>query len=157
LSFSRPIADPQEEVDLTEMLETMTRFLSREHEPAGIRIECRAARRMRLKGVSSEAIKQIVLNLMLNAVQATPSGGAVVLEATQADRQVAIKVSDSGPGIPADIRDRIFEPFFTTKQKGTGLGLSIVRKNVRHLGGEIRLESPLKEGRGTRMSVTLPA
>jgi len=65
-------------------------------------------------------------------------------------------VSDQGPGIPAGLREKIFEPFYTTKQKGTGLGLSIVRKNVRQMGGELRVESPVQGGSGTRFEVTIP-
>jgi signal transduction histidine kinase len=71
--------------------------------------------------------------------------------------KVVLAVTDQGPGIPEAIHEKIFEAFFTTKQRGTGLGLAIVRKNVRHLGGEIIVESPVAEGRGTRMVVTLPA
>ena len=72
------------------------------------------------------------------------------------ENHVSIRVADEGPGIAAEMRERVFEPFVTTKLKGTGLGLAIVRKNVRLLGGEIELESPIAEGRGTRVTVRLP-
>ena len=99
-----------------------------------------------------------MLNLALNAAQATEAKGKVRLEAgTQGDGKIRISILDEGPGIPFEIREKVFEPFFTTKQRGTGLGLAIVRKNVRHLGGEIVIESPVAEGRGTRMLVTLSA
>jgi len=102
-------------------------------------------------------IKQVVLNLVLNAVQASRAGGTVTLEAgLGAEGRVRFAVSDQGPGIPAELREKIFEPFYTTKQKGTGLGLSIVRKNVRQMGGELRVESPLENGQGTRFEVSIP-
>jgi signal transduction histidine kinase len=65
-------------------------------------------------------------------------------------------VEDTGPGIPAELRERVFEPFYTTKQQGTGLGLAIVKKNITQLHGEIEMESPVRDGRGTRVRVTLP-
>ena len=71
--------------------------------------------------------------------------------------KVAVVVTDEGPGIPEELQQRVFEPFYTTKQKGTGLGLAIAKKNVRQLGGEIQIESPVSHDRGTRVTVILPA
>jgi signal transduction histidine kinase len=102
------------------------------------------------------SLQQIVLNLTLNAIQASDANGVVQVDATSADGKVAIAITDCGPGIAPELRDRVFEPFFTTKQKGTGLGLAIVKKNVHNLGGDIRLESPIADGRGTRMTVLVP-
>jgi two-component system nitrogen regulation sensor histidine kinase NtrY len=73
------------------------------------------------------------------------------------DGKVSFFVDDNGPGVPAELRERIFEPFYTTKQKGTGLGLAIVKKNVTRLRGEIEMQSPVRNGRGTRLSVIFPA
>ena len=73
-----------------------------------------------------------------------------------AAHSVTITVADRGAGIPLEIQSRIFDPFFTTKQKGSGLGLAIVAKNVRHLGGDVRLDSPLDGDLGTAITVTLP-
>lgn len=67
-----------------------------------------------------------------------------------------LSVTDSGPGIPADIRVRVFEPFFTTKQRGTGLGLAIVQRRVAEIGGSVEMESPIQETGGTRFNVTFP-
>jgi len=68
-----------------------------------------------------------------------------------------LRVTDDGPGIPGEMQRRVFDPFFTTKQQGTGLGLAIVSKNVKQLGGALRLESPVADGRGTRVVVELGA
>lgn len=157
LSFSRPAPETEGEVDVSELLEATAGVLAREYEAAQIRIERRIEPRLRLKRGNPETIKQVILNLALNAVQASRAGGAVTLEAgLGAEGWVHIAVSDQGPGIPADLHEKIFEPFYTTKQKGTGLGLSIVRKNVRLMGGELRVESPLENGQGTRFEVTIP-
>jgi signal transduction histidine kinase len=156
LTFSRPAPGAEGEVDVSELLEATAGVLAREYGPEGIRIEGRIEPQLRVKRASQEMIQQIVLNLALNAVQASRPQDRVVLEAGAAAGKVRIAVSDQGAGIAPELRERIFEPFFTTKQKGTGLGLAIVRKNVRQLGGEIRVESPLEDGHGTRFEVWLP-
>jgi two-component system NtrC family sensor kinase len=84
-------------------------------------------------------------------------GGIVEICAErETEHSVTITVADRGAGIPVEIQSRIFDPFFTTKQKGSGLGLAIVAKNVRHLGGDVRLDSPLDGDLGTAITVTLP-
>lgn len=99
----------------------------------------------------------MVLNLVLNAIQASPPGSIVKLEAcTLPAGNIAITVRDQGPGIPSEIRARMFEPFFTTRHKGTGLGLAIVRKNVGEMRGTIEVESPVTDNRGARVTITLP-
>lgn len=158
LSFSRPVPEKRQEVDLTDLLVTMAELLEREYAGRQIRIEHRIAPQLKMRHGSPELVKQIVLNLAINAIQATEPGGGVYLEAkVETTANVTISVRDQGPGIPAEIREQIFEPFFTTKQRGTGLGLAIVRKNVRQLGGGIRIQSPITEGRGTCVVITLPA
>ncbi len=112
-----------------------------------------------LPTISADAneLFQILISLLLNAAQATPKGGKIRISAGQASHgdQVAIRVSDSGSGIPADVLPRVFEPFFTTKgSEGTGLGLSVTRAYVRSQGGDIQVEST--SPRGTTMRVTLP-
>ena len=157
LSFSRPAPEVESEVNLTDMLETTTRILAQQHANDGIRIEYRRGPSLRLERSKPELIQQIVLNLTLNAIQASDPGGAIVIGAEpRPDGKVAIWVDDQGPGIPADLQKRIFEPFFTTKQKGTGLGLAIVKKNVSQLRGELEIESPIANGSGTRVTVILP-
>lgn len=158
LSFSRPLPEPVEEVNVTELLETMAQVLERQYAGASVQVGHSVAPGLIVKRSSGELIRQIVLNLVLNAIQASEPGGRVCLEVAEApEGKISISVTDQGAGVPEAIRDKIFEPFFTTKQRGTGLGLAIVRDNVRHLGGEIRLESPVNGGQGTRAVVVLPA
>ncbi len=157
LTFSRPASGELAEVDVSALLEAMARTLDREYSAGGVRVSASIAPGLVLEKSDSHGLQQIVLNLALNAIQASSAGGEVRLEAGRsAGGGVAIAVSDQGPGIPESLREKIFQPYYTTKQKGTGLGLPIVRKNVRRLGGRLELESPVAGGRGTRMIVTLP-
>ncbi|MCC7292061.1 MAG: HAMP domain-containing protein [Phycisphaerales bacterium] len=119
--------------------------------------------------MDKDELTQVVLNLIVNAREAMPDGGTLSVSVERAASPLAssqtgggnlavLRVSDSGGGIPPDIRRRIFEPFFTTKhrsqKRGTGLGLSIVYTAVRSAGGDITVES--EPGRGTTFSASLP-
>lgn len=157
LSFSRPAPEKTADVDVAKLVANATQTLRRQSAERGIAVDYHDGAAPLLKDSHPELIQQMVLNLTLNAIQASPDGGRVTVEVAGApENHVSILVADEGPGIPAEMRERVFEPFVTTKLKGTGLGLAIVRKNVRLLGGEIALESPITEGRGTRVTVKLP-
>ena len=97
---------------------------------------------------------RVFANLILNAMQAMPEGGMLTISATADDRSVAIKVHDTGAGIPREMRDKLFSPLTTGKAKGTGLGLAVVKRIVEAHDGTIEFES--EEGNGTTFTVTLP-
>lgn len=99
-------------------------------------------------------IKQVLVNLIKNALQAMTKGGVLTLQTEAAAEGVWVAVADTGGGIPEEQLNRIFEPFYTTKKKGTGLGLMIVQRIVREHGGRIDLES--RVGRGTVFRIWLP-
>jgi two-component system NtrC family sensor kinase len=99
-------------------------------------------------------LKQALLNLLVNARQAMPKGGEILLAAHKADGQVALSVQDNGCGIPMELHARIFNTFFTTKPDGTGLGLPITKKIVEDHGGTIQLESAPQLG--SRFTIRLP-
>lgn len=106
----------------------------------------------------ADKIEQILVNLVMNSMDATPAGGRITISAARlADEQIAIRVRDTGSGIPAAHLHQVFDPFFTTKplQRGTGLGLPIVDQIVRDHGGVVNLTSTV--GRGTTVEVVLPA
>jgi signal transduction histidine kinase len=86
-------------------------------------------------------IRQAVINLVVNAAQAMPTGGRLQVRTYLDGETVVVEVEDNGPGVPEDVRGRIFEPFFTTKATGTGLGLPVVKRIVEGHGGELRLRS----------------
>jgi signal transduction histidine kinase len=102
-------------------------------------------------------MRQVLLNLITNAVQAMPSGGELRIETrTLAGGRVRLSIADSGVGIPSERLGRIFDPFFTTKApgEGTGLGLSVVHSVIKNAGGSIEVSST--PGRGTTFVIELP-
>ncbi|PTL83662.1 ATP-binding protein [Vitiosangium sp. GDMCC 1.1324] len=110
-----------------------------------------------LEGVGNpQRLGQVFVNLVTNAIDASPPGGRVELFAEEADEQVRIRVVDQGHGIPPELAQRIFEPFFTTKQpgEGTGLGLALVSSIVREHGGTVEVDS--QPGAGATFTVVLP-
>lgn len=102
----------------------------------------------------AEKLKQVVLNLVMNSIEAMKDGGVLRVRVNYDGDRVKLTVEDSGIGIEPAVLAQVFDPFFTTKEAGTGLGLSIVRKIVDQHGGEIRVES--ERGVGTRAIVVLP-
>jgi signal transduction histidine kinase/ActR/RegA family two-component response regulator len=106
--------------------------------------------------VDRTQLEQVMLNLISNARDALPGGGAVVLRTRSAPDTVRISVTDTGLGMSAEVQARIFEPFFSTKgRRGTGLGLATVRSIVEESGGRVEVESTL--GRGSSFTIVLPA
>ena len=99
-------------------------------------------------------IKQVLVNLVKNAIQAMTKGGQLTLRSHRAAEGVVLTVADTGGGIPEEKISRIFEPFYTTKKKGSGLGLMIVQRIVRDHGGRIELESRVNHG--TTFRIWLP-
>ena len=101
-------------------------------------------------------LRQVLLNLVTNAIQAVPKGGDVALVLSGNDQVVSIAVEDNGPGIPKENIERVFEPFFTTKPEGqgTGLGLAVSRGIIERLGGRIEIDS--KQGEGCTFRVVVP-
>jgi signal transduction histidine kinase len=156
LTFSRPVPDGGLEISLNDLLGDIGKAIGRDYEKQQIRLELQLEPELRLVGADMQSIQQVIMNLTLNAMQASSPGTVVRLEAHRVEGKVQIVVTDQGCGIPSELREKIFEPFFTTKQKGTGLGLAIVRKNVRHMDGDLQVLSPVENGRGTRITVTLP-
>ena len=123
----------------------------------GIVLEKRLAPELPPVWGNAARLQHVFTNLLINAQQATPSGGIVRVITERADepKGVWVHVEDTGEGIPPDALEQIFEPFYTRKEHGTGLGLSIAKQIVEEHGGEIRVESEL--GKGSRFSVFLPA
>lgn len=134
---------------------TMLRASLRQHE---VGIEDQTAKAGIAARLPEGSLRQVLYNLLANAVEASPPGGVVTISAAQTGTQFQILIADQGPGIPAETRDRIFQPFFTTKDRGNGgglgLGLSISKGIVDSLQGTIDFEN--QPGRGTIFRVILP-
>jgi PAS domain S-box-containing protein len=99
-----------------------------------------------------EKLKQVVINLVVNSIEAMKEGGTLTAR-VESESDVFLEIADTGQGIPPDVLANVFDPFFTTKEAGTGLGLSIVRKIVDQHGGEVKIES---SSQGTRVRVKIP-
>jgi len=168
LQFARPAPPCLEEVALAELLGEVLEMFEASR-PEGVRIECAVEPRMRVAADPGQ-LRQVLWNLLQNAVQAMPQGGVVRFEGrtwpqdeAAGDRMVEekpvraeIAVMDQGPGIAADVVEHAFDPFFTTKIGGTGLGLAIVQRVLAEHGGVVRLERT--SGRfGTAVRLFLPA
>ena len=104
----------------------------------------------------ADALRQVFINLLLNAFESSPEGTRVLCRTTSQEGRVVAEIEDRGKGLPPEEeRDRLFEPFYTTKTRGSGLGLAVTRKIVEDLGGTVALE-PAPGGRGAIARVTLP-
>lgn len=155
LSFARtqsPAAPPAAAADL---LQTIVSLFRADADERGVRLELSAAPDVVLDGMRTAAVRDALSNLILNALQATPDGGQVIIEAAARQGSIVFSVVDSGPGIPEGLRERIWQPFFTTRQRGTGLGLAIVRKRMQEAGGTARLISS-RNGEGARFELSVP-
>lgn len=104
--------------------------------------------------VDVKLIKQAVLNLMLNAVQAMNQGGELILSVAADEYQATIDIIDTGPGIPPDALEKIFQAYYSTKKGGTGLGLALTRRIIREHGGDLLVKS--EPGKGTNFTICLP-
>jgi len=101
-----------------------------------------------------EQIRNLLLNLVMNAIQATPGGGQITISARTESGHVVISIEDHGRGIPPGLVDKIFEPFFTTRENGLGLGLAVARQIAAAHGGTSKLDR--SSDKGTSVSVVLP-
>jgi signal transduction histidine kinase len=158
LQYARPVvrgAQSSHATDLIALGDDIVNLLKHEAERRGVTLTFESAPGDCRVAGSGEALHDIVVNLLVNALEAVPEKGEVRLSIAGREGSVLLAVEDNGPGIPAEARGRIFDPFFTTKPRGTGLGLAIVQKRLDEIGGRIECESPVGDGRGTRMIVTL--
>ena len=155
LSFARSTPSSVSPSRADELVRTVVELFKAEASGRGIKIECRAETQKELDGSAAAAVRDALSNLLINAMQAIPAGGSVVVEATIEGGELLVAVTDNGGGIAPELRERIWEPFFTTKQRGTGLGLAIVRKRMEEAGGTARLSSS-KAGEGTRFELRAP-
>ncbi len=170
LDFARVRVARREALDVAVLAEHAIR-LARAHPdcPEGVEFVCEAERNRFVVDGDEDLLHRALFNLLLNALQASPDGGSVAVEVSAvsydqlglglgsapapARDAVAISVSDGGPGIPLEIRDRLFDPFFTTKPGGTGLGLAVVHRAIDAHSGLVFLDSGPA---GTRFTVVLP-
>lgn len=152
LQFARPLELRREKGDLTQTIDRAVALAERE--APGVAIYRNYAPELAPFPFDAELLERVFYNLVLNAAQASPEGGAVTVKTRALDGYAEVCVIDRGSGIDAKHMDTIFNPFFTTKPNGVGLGLAIVAKIVDEHGGKITVES--EPGKGTIFHVLLP-
>jgi two-component system, NtrC family, sensor histidine kinase HydH len=155
LQFSKPAPPKQLPIEWRELIEAAGRLCADQAHRQGVeiinRIEGFEARIL----VDPEQIKQVLINILINAVQAQPAGGKIIIQGNVDSGAAIISIEDSGPGIKPGHLASIFDPFFTTRREGTGLGLSISYQLVKNNGGRIWATS--EPGQGACFHVSFPA
>jgi two-component system NtrC family sensor kinase len=159
LAFARSPTRSLRPVDLNETVERVVTLLEPEARKQKLTLVRTLSGTMPFVQADADQIKQVLINLILNAIQATPPEGTIVVcSRSVVHRDVTfgqVEIRDTGVGIPAEQLDHIFDPFFTTKDKGTGLGLAIAHQIITEHGGFITVGST--EGKGTSFFIDLPA
>jgi len=154
LRFTRLPKPKLEPAALGPLLEELGEFVRGELQRRGVHLSLQVSERLPSLSLDPGQIRQALLNLIRNAAEAMPEGGRIDIEARAGASAVEVAVTDTGTGVPEDIRDKIFDPFFTTKEGGTGLGLAIARQIAVDHGGSLRCETG--PGIGTTFRLSLP-
>jgi two-component system sensor histidine kinase HydH len=154
LKYARPHDPELRSVSLHEIVERVVRLLRVEADRAHVRLEAEAMATMPEVLVDPLQIEQVLLNVVLNAIQASPAGTRILMRGEFDQQQAILDVVDEGPGIPAEHVSSVFSPFFTTKDTGTGLGLAIAQRIVTAHEGRIDVEQT--STRGTCIRIRLP-
>jgi two-component system, LuxR family, sensor kinase FixL len=152
LLFARPPKPQLAPLDVSNILLTTAALLGQDSSYAGVQVTVSGT--VAPVMADAELLKIVFLNLLVNSAQALQGQGRVAINIMQADGVCALVFSDTGPGIPVEVRDRLFTPFVTTKARGTGLGLATVKRLVEAHDGNISIESP--DAGGTRITIRLP-
>ena len=153
LQFARTPRPDRRPCNLCEVMDSLEVLCSKEAARHGVRIEITCPTDLPEPRLDAGQIQQALLNIVLNGIQAMPSGGRLDIRVTRNGDALHVRIRDEGSGIPPENRSKIFDPFFTTKEHGTGLGMAIAHKLIQGHGGDIRLE---EEGRGSTFLVVLP-
>ncbi len=157
LDLYRPAAATAGMMDVNALIERLLLLINKRLKDQRVHAECNLAPDLPAVPGRSNEITQVLLNLMVNAIEAMPDGGRLQIQTrltASEQHSLVIRISDTGRGIAPHLQQRIFEPFITTREGGTGLGLTISSQIITHHGGTITLESQM--GVGSTFSVTLP-
>ena len=153
LTFAREDQGGRSPADLASLVHDSVMLIRMEADPERVKIVHTPQKAMKAL-VAADRIMQLLLNLLKNGLQAMPDGGELRVELEQVKTAAAIKISDTGTGIPPESLPLIFDPFWTSKARGTGLGLALCSKVAKEHGGSLHVESTV--GVGTTFTVTLP-
>jgi len=154
LDYARPAPLKREPVLLSTLLDSCLELLAPVIKQAGVTVRWESRQGAHKVEADPNQLRQVFLNLLLNAVQSMAHGGEVTLGLSQAGGCTRVSIRDSGPGIPPDKLQQVFEPFYSTKPGGTGLGLPIAQRIVSEHGGKLLLENG--PGKGLTATIVLP-
>ena len=156
LDFARQSTPMKKDDNINEIIIESVYLTKKQAEFSNIKLKTILSENLPPVIVDKDQIQQTLINLILNAVEATESGGAITVSTQyrQLDRMNIIKIDDTGRGIPKEHLDKIFDPFFTTRENGTGLGLSITHSIIEQHDGRIIVDST--PGKGTCFTIMLP-
>jgi signal transduction histidine kinase len=154
LDFTRPVELHPAEVPLDSFVREIVDLAAPQAEAAGIRVWVNADTDAANIRVDRDLMKQAILNVVVNAIQAMPQGGELRIECAVRDEEAEIRISDTGVGIPPELRDKIFRLYYTTKPEGSGIGLAMTFRIVQLHDGAIDFTS--EPGKGTTFVVRLP-
>jgi signal transduction histidine kinase len=157
--FSRPMELHLHECDMRKVVGSVIELTAAEMAENGVRVRLFAPRDPLMVRVDAELIRQALLNLLLNGMQAMPEGGELRISIRREQQFAVVEVADEGIGIPAELLPRIFELYFTTKPKGSGIGLAMTYRILQLHGGALEVLSnpdPASVDRGTVFTLRLP-
>jgi signal transduction histidine kinase len=154
LDFTRPPAMHQEETSLKDLLEDVLAVGKPQMDRANVKVEARFVNDVPAVLVDRQLLKQALMNLFLNAVEAMPGGGRLTVSLERRGETASIEIQDTGRGIPPELTQRVFQLFFTTRPGGSGIGLATAFRTVQFLNGSIDFKSEV--GRGTTFRIELP-
>ena len=138
LVFARPRPLRRAAIDVDAFLRDVTGTFRQDPACHGVRVDVETDSGLSVSA-DLDQLRHVLINLLVNAAQAMPAGGAIRVSARGENGAIAIEVADNGPGVPEEARAHLFEPFYTTKARGTGLGLPTARRFVEAHGGTLEL------------------
>lgn len=154
LNFARPRPPRFQTVEIAALLDNVLALAGHGVRGKAVHFDRRIEPGLPCVECDPEQLEQVLLNLMINAIEASPDGETVTLLAESGNEQVAVRIIDHGDGVPPSDVDRLFDPFFTTKEHGTGLGLPVAHQIMRQMGGSLLAQR--NSGQGMTFSVILP-
>ncbi len=154
LNYVRPVKPSKEPIPLDRLVDSVVRLMEPALLERGLRLQRTTCPQCPNLRIDISQMEQVVLNLLKNAMEATPDGGEIGVAVSGDNNNLRVDVTNAGSPIPPDEMDRLFEPFYTTKPKGTGLGLMLVKRVVEEHGGKVHVTSSVETG--TRFAFTLP-
>ncbi|MBI5593159.1 MAG: PAS domain-containing protein [Deltaproteobacteria bacterium] len=154
LAFAKPVTIAKKPVSISDVIRNTLKLMERQSSDCQIDIDTKIQPGLPLIPMDPDQMSQVLLNLLLNSVEAMASGGRIVISATLDQDRLILQISDNGSGIPETDLSQIFDLYFTTKTSGTGLGLAIVHNIVEAHDGDIKVES--LAGKGSTVTIRLP-